>query len=177
MLQIKRSGLAKLRQSQQASRAARALRRSLFAFAILLILVVIAGVLYTWYMSQQPLPPTVQQQTLSPAKTLKMTPKTPDPDAPVGVVLQSLTTPLKPPANAALNIKTTPGAACKIDVKYNNVAAQDAGLVPKIADEFGLVQWTWSVPSGIVPGKWPVEATCANTKNSGYYRAELEVTQ
>lgn len=177
MLEIKRSRLSKLRRSQQASRAGRALRNSLVAFGILLLLAVAAGVVYTWYMSQQPLPETATQPAASPTAPVKPQQRTINPEAPVGVVLQFITSPLKPPANASINIKTTGGAACRIDVKYNDVAAQDTGLVPKIADEFGLVQWSWSIPAGTPVGKWPVEVTCANQKNSGYYKATLELVE
>ena len=71
-----------------------------------------------------------------------------------------------------------PGAACQISVKVNNAALPDTGLVPKIADEFGIVTWSWTVPKNVLSGKWPVEMTCANeAKKSAYYKADLEVTQ
>ena len=145
------------------------------AFGVLVVVAGLAGIGYTWYMSQQPLPDTAQPKAPAPTKATKVPVRTVNPDAQVGVVLQYMTTPLKPPANAALNAKTNAGATCTISVKYNNVAAEDTGLVQKTADEFGLVQWTWSVPVGTPLGSWPVEITCTNEKNSGYYKAALEL--
>jgi hypothetical protein len=116
--------------------------------------------------------------TRSAAPTIKT--YTPAPDAPVGISQQSFSETATPGSNASITIKTNPGAACQITVKVNNnnnALLPDTGLVPKIADEFGIIDWSWTIPKNILPGKLPVEITCANAaKKSGYYKADLIVT-
>lgn len=68
--------------------------------------------------------------------------------------------------NASLAIRTCPEAACSITVTYANEISKDAGLLPKPADEFGVVQWTWTVESSRPVGKWPVDVTCGLGKES-----------
>ena len=79
---------------------------------------------------------------------------------------------------ATIGIKTNPGADCQITVRADKDPLPDLGLVPKIADEYGIINWSWKVPGDISPARWPVEVTCANeAKKSAFYRAYLVVTQ
>jgi hypothetical protein len=97
------------------------------------------------------------------------------PEGPVGVSVQVLTSPVKPGGNASMTIRTRPEAACSIRVTYKDQLSTDGGLIPKTADEFGLVQWTWTVESSRPVGTWPVDVTCALGEESGYVRGDLEV--
>lgn len=175
MLEIKRSRLSRLRKNEQVVHTVNRLKVATIVFLVLIILVGVVGLLYTWYMGGQPLPETASEQKTAPTQPVQAPKRAVSEDAPVGVALTTITSPVTAPANVMITIKTNPGAACKIDVKYNTVSAQDTGLVPKIADEFGMVQWTWSVPLGTPAGKWPIDITCANKTMSGYYKATLEV--
>lgn len=154
--------------------AARRVRNvTLSAFLILLILVG-AGLAYTWYVGKntklevdEVVEPS--KQTIEPfAKPKKMAP-----DAVVGVSVQMITSPIKPGMNAMATIKTNPEAKCKISVLYNNVASTDSGLSEKKADEYGVVNWTWSVPEATPLGSWPVKVVCANEKKSGEVSTSL----
>jgi endonuclease YncB( thermonuclease family) len=79
--------------------------------------------------------------------------------------ITSVTSPVKPGADATAKAKTTPGADCTIAVIYNSGHQSTAsGLVPKKADDKGVVSWTWKVSTGTNPGasKIEVKATSGN---------------
>ena len=142
----------------------------------LLILVVLGLVLVIWIIWQNG-QKTVDVEPLPAKETPKIVeaPK-PDPTGPVGVSTQVFTSPVQQGGNASLAIRTRPEAACSITVTYDNEISKDAGLLPKPADECGVVQWTWTVESSRPVGKWPVDVTCGLGKESGYHREELVVT-
>lgn len=136
------------------------------------------GVAYTWYVGKNapPAEPELKPEDFVKAKSNPLpVPTKPSPAAVVGVSVQSLTTPVKPGANAAITVKTNPEAKCSISVKYKDVPSTDSGLSQKVADEYGLVSWSWGVEESAPEGKWPVDVTCANAKNSGMVRGDLEV--
>jgi hypothetical protein len=134
-----------------------------------------AGLAYTWYVgNNDPVTPAVLPETKKTPLTQVATPKA-KPEGPVGVSIQVLSSPVAPGGNASLTIRTRPDAACSITVTYKDQKSTDTGLIPKTADEFGTVQWTWTVESSRPVGKWPVDVTCALGEMSGYVRGDLEV--
>ncbi len=153
--------------------AVRTARRALVTVTVLIVLFVGAGLLYTWYMGRYK--PTVVNQQPATTKKAVLQPATMANDAQIGVSKQSFTTPVVPGSNASLSVKTNPKAACSIRVEYDKQASTDNGLVPKTADEYGIVSWAWTVEDGRPYGKWPVVVTCANEKNSIVLKAELEL--
>lgn len=174
MLEIRKNRFGQQRSIHERQRRKRTVRRVVVAVFFLLIGLVVGGIIYVWYMGQHPGGQTTQKiDTKSTAPTIR-TYTLPE-DAPVGIVQQSFSGSATPGSNAALSIKTNPGAACQITVKVNNTPLPDTGLVPKIADEFGIVNWSWTIPLNVLPGKWPVEITCANAKKSAYHKVDLEV--
>lgn len=175
MLEIRKQRFGQQRTIHERHRRKRTATRVGVAVLVLVMLFIVGAVIYVWYVGQRPVQQAVETvNTQSAAPILKG--YTPDPDAPVGIVQQSFSDPMPAGSNAAISIKTNPGAACQISVKVNNTALPDTGLVPKIADEFGLVNWSWTVPKGTLVGKWPVDVTCANeAKKSAFYRAYLEI--
>ncbi len=175
MLEIRKTRAGQKRSIHERKRQRRTVKRVVLTIVILLLVILLAAVIYVWYMGRHPNEQVMQTvNTGSAAPTLK-TYKPPD-DAVVGIVQQTFSGAAKPGSNSSISIKTNPGAACQITVKVNNALLPDTGLVPKIADEFGIVNWSWTVPKNVLRGKWPVEITCANAKNSAYYRVDLEVT-
>lgn len=177
VLEIRKVRVGRQRSIHERHRRRRTATRIVITTLVLFVLLIIGGVVYVWYMGRHPAQQTTQTvDTRSAAPTIKT--YTPDPDAAVSIVQQSFSGSVPAGANASLSIKTNPGAACQISVKVNNTALPDTGLVPKIADEFGMVEWSWTLPKGLMPGKWPVEVTCANdAKKSAYYKVDLAVTQ
>ncbi len=146
---------------------------------ILLVVAIGAGVGYVWYTSQHseentqafqtPSQPTGGPQKVTPVKIAD--------DAKVGASVQSITSPVVPGSNASIMVKTNPGANCVISVLYNKIPSKDSGLVQKKADEYGLVEWTWTVEPSVPLGNWPVRVDCANAKNSAMVQNDLRVVK
>lgn len=148
-------------------------KKALFTALGLIVLMIAVGVLYTWYVGEQPRPadPPARTSPRAPVITKPVV----DPTTPVGVSVQSLTSPITPGSNAAISVRTKSGATCSIKVEYNKVASTDSGLKPKPADEFGVAGWTWTVEADAPLGKWPVEVSCERDKKVGIVRAYLEL--
>lgn len=145
----------------------------------LLVLAVGGGVGYTWYMSEygEENPQSVQAVTQPTGGIQKSErPKISD-TASIGAVVQNITSPVTPGSNASVMVRTNPEANCTITVTYDKTASKDSGLVQKKADEYGLVEWTWTVEPNVPLGKWPVEVTCANKKNSAVVENDLQVVR
>jgi hypothetical protein len=144
----------------------------------LLVLLIAAGVGYTWYMSEYGESTQSIQPPAAPRGGVQNTtrPKIPD-TASIGVSVQSITSPVTPGSNASIMVKTNPEANCDVSVVYDKAPAKDSGLVQKKADEYGIVEWTWTVDSNAPLGSWPVEVTCANKKNSAVVKNDLRVVK
>lgn len=131
-----------------------------------------AGVAYAWYTSQNT-PEEAMSPPPKPVSKKIATAPVVDPKTPVGVSVTVLTSPIKAGSNASITVKTKPLAACSITVEYDKKPSTDTGLVPKSADDYGVVTWAWTVESGRPAGKWPVDVTCARDGKSGYVRGDL----
>ncbi len=139
----------------------------------LLLIFVLVGLVYTWWIGKQT---QVEVPDVPVSRPISKAPSVIQDDSQVGVALQSLTTPVKPGENVAMMVKTNPKAACSILVTYNNdQPSADKGLVPKTADEYGTVSWSWKVEENRLPGTWPATVTCANATNSGVYVGKFVV--
>ena len=144
---------------------------------IILVLAVGGGVAYSWYVSQHSDENSQAFQKPAPAvKSEKKPPKFPD-DATMGVSVQSITSPVAPGSNSSIMVKTNPDATCSVSVEYNHVPSKDSGLAPKKADEYGLVEWTWTVESTAPVGNWPVKVSCANKKNTAVVENDLRIVR
>lgn len=148
-------------------------KRALWSAVILAAFLMVSGVIYTWYMSQQPRTLT-PEATESPSAPTIVKPKV-DPNTPVGVSVQSITSPVPPGSNAGITIRTKPEATCTISIIYDKTAAKDSGLAAKKADEFGVNSWTWTVDPAAPVGKWPVVVSCERDKKVGVVKSTIEV--
>lgn len=154
--------------------------RLIFGISLALILIGTAlGLIYVWYMGKtRPAQPAAVAKTVA-AKTSTTAPVI-DEEAPVGVAVQTLTSPVPRGGNSSISIKTRPKAACSIRVTYSLTAdkdkeSKDGGLIPKIADEYGVIGWTWTVETSRPVGSWPVEVTCAYKSKWGYGKDMMQV--
>jgi len=93
----------------------------------------------------------------------------------VPITLVRLTSPVAPFTDATLEIKTSPGAECRIVVTYKSGPSRARGLVPLEADRTGRVAWTWRVGSNTTAGQWPIEVTCRKGEDAGALRTSFEV--
>lgn len=136
--------------------------KTLISAVILIILAVAAGVLYTWYVGQQDNSKYIDKaKEPVVTKTTVKAPVQQAANAKASASVQSLTSPVNPGSNAGVTVRTNPEATCKITVVYNKIASKDSGLVDKKADEYGMVDWTWTVEESVPVGKWPVTVTCS----------------
>jgi len=152
------------------------IRNILISAAVLLVLIVGAGVAYIWYMGQDVKPSTTAQAALvdNTAPDLKHVVQSENNRQ--GVAIQSLTSPLKPGSSASITIRTNTNSSCKISVKYNEVASKDPGLITKATDEFGMVTWFWTIEPSVPVGKWPVTATCSRGDKTAVVVGDLVIS-
>jgi hypothetical protein len=137
---------------------------------VILAILVVAGVAYTWYNGQQPASIAKVPSSNEP-QAKQIVPKTLDKNVQESAAVQTVTSPIAPGENAMISVKTNPTSSCKISVMYNNVAAVDSGLAARKADNFGTVNWAWTVPKSTPLGSWPITVTCE------YYGKTAVVTQ
>lgn len=152
--------------------------KTFISIIVLLALFVGGGVGYTWYMGEYG--PKVTSAAMPPAEkpassVQVIKPRKPAPDAAVGASVYALTSPVAPGANASITVKTTPTATCTISVTYDKTASKDSGLIPKTANDFGVVSWTWTVDEAAPVGKWPAKVTCQYGQKSAVVVGELVV--
>lgn len=150
--------------------------RVVISVVILLALLIGAGVLYTYYFGPTATPKVLPETQAATKNPLAQAPKV-DPRAPVGVSVQTLSSPVTPGSNTMATIKTKPGATCTITLSYGTVKAKDSGLAPIKADEFGVATWSWTVDPAAQVGKWPVNFRCADATKSGVVDGTLEVVK
>jgi hypothetical protein len=161
--------------SQKIKKVLKPVRNASLGIFTLIFLAVVGGFLYTWYMggdnsavAEEVIDTTSDLPTLN-KPVIQAT------NVPVGVSVQSITSPITPGSNAMIAIKTNTYAKCKITVAYNKVLSKDSGLVDKTADDYGTVSWTWNVEPSVPLGKWPVTVTCANDTKYGLVIGDLVV--
>jgi hypothetical protein len=153
------------------------LRNFAVAAVALVILLVLAGVAYTKFFNPPvPVQPTESSdQELRPPKAVK--PAKPSETAKESAAVEMINTPVTPGMNSSVSVRTLPGSECTITVEYNKVPSTDSGLAPKIADEYGAVNWTWTVEPEVPLGKWPVKVTCKYNDKSAFVQAFVEVVK
>lgn len=176
MLKELRGGTATHRARQRHQRKQTTLRLVL-ACMFLVMALVIAGFVYAWYYAKtHPVKegevPQSKPKPISNSKPAKEV----SPDTPVGVAIESLTSPVKAGDNASLSVKTLPTATCNLRLTYKDgTVSKDAGLSPKVSDDFGIAAWTWTIEPTRSAGMATIEATCIHGKMSGYNKGEIVV--
>lgn len=155
----------------------RTARNVLLSAVVLLVLLGSAGLTYTWFIGQNSDVSVEESLQTQAAATPAIGPPKPSPKAPASAAIQALTTPVTPGDNAMVTVKTLQTAKCVISVEYDDVASTDSGLTPKVADDWGIVSWTWTVDASAPYGEWPVEVTCTYNKKTAVVKGYLEVAE
>lgn len=158
------------------SRITKALRVVGLSAFILLLVFVIGGLAYTYLGG----PENVTQETEEEEETTTYAapygePAVPREDANVSASVQAVTSPVAPGENVSLTVRTLESAECTIVVEYDDVESDDSGLTPKVADEYGMVSWVWTVEADVLEGEWPAEVTCERNGKSAMVRAYIVV--
>lgn len=144
---------------------------------VVAVLMTMAGFGYTLYISQREAVVVQSASTEKQPKPRFAEPQKPAKNAQIGVSVQMFSSPITVGSTGSMSVKTLPGAACSILFTYNEpqIISKDKGLIPKKADDYGLVDWTWAVTGEVDIGTWPVEVTCSYNDKHAYYRGDLVV--
>lgn len=158
-------------------RAKRRRTATTIVVVVLVFLLLLAGLalLYVWYTGNETELPESAVKPSAPSQLTKP-PEVAD-NVPVGVAVSALSSPIAAGSNASISIRTKQKAACNITVTYGTEKSHDTGLVPKTADEYGVVSWSWTVEASRAAGTYPIDITCAKDDKSGYRQADLVVTK
>lgn len=142
-------------------RILRAVRDITISSLVLALVVMGAGVGYIWYTGQDTPAASVAAELPQPVAQQPVKRPLPSADAKASASIQQMTSPVAPGEEVSLSVRSNATAVCSITVEYNKVPSSDALLRDKTADEFGMVDWQWSVPIGTPKGEWPVTVTCS----------------
>ena len=151
------------------------IKKTLISMGVLLGLIIIAGVVYVYITGRQAEKAAPKEAAVPEEKLVVRAPQEPGPDAPESAAVQYLDSPVKAGENSTITVTTGPKSACTIVMAYKDVVSKDSGLMPKTADAYGSVTWTWTVDKSAAVGKWPVKVTCTRNKKIGYVEGYLEV--
>jgi hypothetical protein len=153
------------------------IRNTVISIVVLLVLFVGGGVAYTWYMGQNNDSASAATAPVKAKPELVVKHVQPGANTPESASVQSITSPVIPGTNSSVTVRTKADSVCKITVVYDKTASTDSGLVAKIADEFGMVSWSWTVGDSVPLGKWPVTVTCTHSGKSAVVVGDLLVTK
>lgn len=156
----------------------RTARNAALCAIVLVMLLAAGGVVYTFLADRGGSKPVVKTASVA-AETISSVPKPTPPaaNAPEGVAIDSLLAPVKAGSNVMLTARTNAGSNCTITAVYAGVPGKDSGLVPKTADAYGIVSWSWTVGPAVPAGSWPVTVTCVYHGRSGVAQTSLQVTK
>jgi len=151
-------------------------KNGLISIIVLLALTFVGSSAYVYYIDLHN-KPAVATATVDTSKQLHpIVAVKQDPNAPVGVAIEVISSPIPRGGEALASVKSYPNATCVIKVMYNNVASTETGLESKVADDFGVVSWSWNVSGAVPIGSWPVDITCAHHSKSGYVQGSILIT-
>lgn len=138
----------------------------------------ITGTIYVYLSDRSP---TKAKSSIAPSSSVQVSapkPALPGPNAPEGVAVNSIVSPVKVGSNSSISISTNALSTCNITVTYNNILSTDSGLAgTKKANDYGQVSWSWTVPINTPLGSWPVKVTCVYRGRSGVVISNLVVTK
>jgi hypothetical protein len=160
------------------ARITKFIRNTLISVGVLLVVILGGGAAYTWYMGEYGADtPAAIAAPVEAAPVAAIAPAKPAANAKESASIQMLTSPVTPGSNASVSVKTNAASQCTIAVEYNKIASTDSGLTPKVADEFGMVSWAWTVEESAPLGRWPVKITCIYNDQSAVVQGDLVVAK
>ena len=158
-------------------RTSKTLRNTLITVLALLIVLVGGGVGYTYYMDKQggaSAAATIASPAVQPVSAI--TPHKTAANAPESASIELLSSPVALGTAASISAKTQPASQCTIIMLYKNVPKPIAGAGPKMADDFGTVEWDWTVSRNTPIGTWPVRVTCTFNKKTAVVQGNMQIT-
>lgn len=91
------------------------------------------------------------------------------------IILDGVSSPVKPSSDARVQIRTNPGATCSITVRDKSGPSKAPGLGPQTADANGHVTWGWRVGSNAARGRWPILIVCQQKHQRAELRTSFDV--
>ncbi len=138
----------------------------------------IVGVAYVYYVDNQTPLPKATQTAKNPVEQEVIKPVQPSANAPEGVAVETLLSPVKAGENTSISVRSNAGSSCTIVVSYDGGrVSKDSGLLPKPADVYGFTTWTWTVEPNVPAGTYPIKVTCVYNGRTGLVIGNLEVTK
>ena len=164
------------------SDAIKTFRKILISTAILIVIFLIGGLIYAFFTSGNDNSHSKVQAKINTddsltSKELVAKPTKPADNAPEGVAVYLASPSVKAGSNVSVSARTVAGSACTITAVYNGVPSRESGLSPKPADDYGGVNWTWTVERTVPPGSWPVKVTCVYHGRTGVAQGMLQVVK
>lgn len=163
-------------------RVPKRVRNVTISAGILLILLVAAGIAYTWLADRQP-----QMVATAPASTTvsytPVTPRQPAPNAPEGVAAEIVTSPVAHGDEATVSVRTNPTSTCKIALIYDydyskkQTPVSDPALSPQTADAYGSASWTWTIAPSAPAGPAKATVTCTYATHTAVVQSDIVVTK
>lgn len=150
-------------------------RSTIIFSSIFLLVLLVAGVIYTYEVDQSPdgkIKTSFKQSTLY----NPITPVLPAANDKEGVAIDSITTPVSIGSVASVDINTNAGSRCTIVLLVNNVPAPVLDLDPQVADDYGAVGWTWTISSSTPVGTWPLKIICIFNSQSAVAESNITIT-
>lgn len=152
-------------------------RRTLLVVIILStvlgLLLMALGFLYTWLTSNQIMPNDAFNTALQ--KPVEIKKPVARLNQRVNVAVSSLSSPLVAGETAQLSIRTNVDAICTIEVLAPTQKLTSTDLNAKAADEFGIISWSWQVPTTAKNTSWPITVSCNNKEHSGVVKTALVI--
>lgn len=162
--------------AQKQKRLPKSLRHAMVSSVVLLVVFVSLGAAYTLYMDTSTTPAPVATTIPTSSTTAPVVkPVQPAANAKESAAVEMISSPVTPGSNATISVRTNPGSTCTIAAVYNNVPSTDSGLTTKSADEYGSINWSWTVGPSVPLGTWPVKITCAYHTQTAFVQADLVV--
>ena len=144
----------------------------------LLFLIVCVGIGYTIYQERHLAKTAIEKpDVIVPTDVNPIKPPTIGVNVPEGAAIETLTSQVVVGGTVIVNVKTNPLSTCTIAVGYDKVFSKGVGLLDKVADDFGVVSWTWNIDKTIPEGSWPLNVNCSLNKQSAFVQAYILVTK
>lgn len=151
-------------------------RNTALAVLLMAVLVVGAGMIYALFL-QRITPAPDRIAAVDERQSRLLTPRPPNPDAPVGAAIEAISTTVKPGGTVSVIARTTPSALCKIVVDKFIATDSQPELTDQTADAYGTVSWSWTVDINASVGSRTARITCSYHGHSGVVQGNFRVEQ
>jgi hypothetical protein len=76
---------------------------------------------------------------------------------------------------ATLSVMAGSRQRCYVEIIYGNDPSEVTRLEERLADQLGMLSWTWRVPADTTPGTYPLNIYCSSNAAADPFREQFEV--